>query len=143
MSRLFTSPWCFPLNGWFHFWNACLIQFEKLQDIEFSIKFYSTLPDCCKRSNAVFSLLHRLGLPCKREVRCLAFSLDVSVPCVQLSLCVQIWPQIPLQSSFAPPNSPLRLSFPFLAVHRFRPSLPSSHTCAGLPTRSDSFVSLF
>ena len=57
-----------------------MIQFEKLQDIEFSIKFHSILPDCCKRSNAVFSLQHRLGLPCKREVRCLAFLLDVSVP---------------------------------------------------------------
>ena len=25
--------------------------------------FYSTLPDCCKRSNAVFSPLHRLDIP--------------------------------------------------------------------------------
>ena len=143
MSRLFTFPWCFPLNGWLHFWNACLIQFGKLQDIEFSIKFCSTLPDCCKRSNAVFSLQHRLGLPCQREVRCLAFSLDVSAPCVQLSVCVQFWPQIPLQSSSAPHSTPLRLSFPFRSVHRFRPFLPSSLVCAGPPTPPDSFVCSF
>ena len=30
----------------------------------------------------------------------MAFLLDVSAPCVQLPLCVQIWPQISLQSAF-------------------------------------------
>ena len=63
MSRLSRSLWCFAWNGWFHFWNACLIQFGNLQYSEFSIKFHSTLPDCCKRSNAVFSPLHRLDIP--------------------------------------------------------------------------------
>ena len=74
-----------------------------MQYIECSIKFYSTLPNCRKRSNAVFSLLHLLDIPCTREVRGLDFLLDVFVHCVQLPLCVQFWPQIPLQSSFAPP----------------------------------------
>ena len=96
--------------------------------------FYRTSPDCRKRSNAVFSLQHRLDLPCSREVRCLAFLLDVSVPCVQLSLCVQICPQVLYNLLFAPHSTPRRLSFPFRSVHRFRPSLHTPHVCAYPPS---------
>ena len=52
------------------------------QDVDPSIKFCRTLPDCCKRSDAIFSLQHRLDLPSQREVRCLVFSLDALKPCV-------------------------------------------------------------
>ena len=74
-----------------------------MQDSEFSIKFCRTSPVCRYRSNAVFSLHHRLDHPCCSKVCCLDFSLDVSAHCVQLPLSVQIWPQISLQSAFAPP----------------------------------------
>ena len=40
-------------------------------------------------------------------------------------------------------STPPRLSFPFPTVHRFRPSLLSSHVCANLSGRADSFVLLF
>ena len=78
-----------------------------------------------------------------KEVHCLAALLDVSAPFVQLLVCVQIWPQIFLQSTFAPHSTLPRLSFPSLSVHRSRPSLLSSHSCADLSGRADSFVLLF
>ena len=61
MSRLWRSPWCFPLGCWLHFWQVWFSRFlQKLQGSESSIKNTALLPDCRKRSNATFFLPHRL-----------------------------------------------------------------------------------
>ena len=100
-------------------------------------------PDGCKHSPSVFSRQHLLGLPCQREVRCSVFNLDALLLCNPPDHRAKIWPQISYHLWCARSIASNCLSFPFLAVHRCRPSSPTLNVCADHTGRVDSFVSKF
>ena len=111
-----------------------------LQGSDSSIKIAVFLPNCRKRSNAVFFVPHRLDHSCCTRMCCLDFSLGVFVHCLQLPPFVQSDPQISYnlrrQHSF-PPLAPVSHCPPFLSF-----SLLSSLS-RFLPQRSASFVCCF
>ena len=112
----------------------------RLQGSDSSIKIAVSLPNCRKRSNAVFFVPHRLDHSSCTRMCCLDFSLGVFVRCFQLPLSVQSAPQISYnlcrQHSY-PPLAPVSLCPPLLPL-----SLLSSLS-RFLPQRSASFVLRF
>ena len=143
MSRLWRSPWCFPLGGWLHFWQVWfsgILQDCRVVNLVSKIQFsYQTAasaatPPSFSRTGWTISL---------KEGYCLAALLDGSALRVQLLVCVQFGSQISYNLRFPPHSTLPRPSFPFLTIHLFLPSLLSLLSCASFPSALTRSFSLF
>ena len=127
MSRRCWSPWCFPFGGWLHFLASLANSFPAgLQGSDSSIKIAVFLPNCRKRSNAVFFVPHHLD-HLSYEVVLLGRLAGRFCPPRPAAFLCPIWTTDFLQSRFffGLVVLPSRLSFPFPVFHHFRPSLSS------------------
>ena len=113
------------------------------QDVDSSIKFGRTLPDCCKRSTPSSLSNTRMTLPSQREVCCLVFSVDALLPCVLPHQRADIWPHISYQLWCARSTASSCLSVRSLTVQRCHLSLPTLLYCADHTRCLEQFVLLF
>ena len=142
MSRQCWSPWCFTFGGWLHFWRVWLTVFPAgLQGSDSSIKIAVFLPNCRKRSNAVFTLPHHLdhlssevvllgrlaGLFCSpRPAARLCPIMDHRFPtiCFLRLTVLSLAPLVPV--SLCPPFS---LLSPLSSLSRFLPQRSALFVC--------------
>ena len=105
-----------------------------LQGSDSSIKIAVFLPNCRKRSNAVFTLPHHLDHLSDCSVLFGRLAGRFCSPRPAARLC-PIWITDFLQSAFLTSQyCPSRLSFPSRSVHRFLRSLSSLLSCASFPS---------